>query len=187
MQISELEIPGCFEIFPRKMEDKRGIFIKTYHEDTFLNHGLKKIDFVEEYCSKSYQNVLRGLHFQTPPHDHVKMVYCVSGNILDVIVDLRIGSPTYGEFRIFDLSGENAKILVLDKGIAHGFYTHSKEAIVVYKVSSMYSQNHDKGIFWDSLNIPWPTKEPILSERDGSFPSFQNYESPFRYLKNNHD
>jgi dTDP-4-dehydrorhamnose 3,5-epimerase len=187
MQISELEFPGCYEIFPRKMEDKRGVFIKTYHEDTFVNHGLKKKDFVEEYYSKSYQNVLRGLHFQNPPQDHVKMVYCVSGKILDVIVDLRIGSPTYGEFRDFELSDVNAKILLLDKGIAHGFYTRSKEAIVMYKVSSMYSQNHDKGILWNSLNIPWPTKEPILSERDASFPSFQNFDSPFEYLKNNHD
>ena len=145
MQINETNISGCYEIIPRKIEDSRGLFIKTLHEEFFSAQGLRT-EFSEEYYSKSKQNVLRGLHFQTPPHDHVKMVYCVSGRILDAIVDLRIDSPTYREFRIFELSDENAKILYLDKGIAHGFYTVSPAAIVMYKVSTVYASENDKGI-----------------------------------------
>lgn len=182
MQISEIEIPGCFEITPKRIEDNRGVFVKTLHEDIFAAHGLQNV-FLEEYFSKSYRNVLRGLHFQTPPHDHVKMVYCASGAIMDAIVDVRIGSPTYGKFQTFELSETNAKILVLAKGIAHGFCTLSHEAIVMYKVSTVYAQQCDKGILWNSLNIPWPISNPILSDRDKKFPAFQAYDSPFKYTK----
>lgn len=182
MLISEIDIPGCFEITPKRVEDVRGAFVKILHEETFASHGVQ-IEFVEEYYSKSFQNVLRGLHFQTPPHDHIKMVYCVYGSILDVIVDLRVGSSTYGQHRIFDLSDANAKALVLAKGIAHGFYTMSREAIVIYKVSTVYSSEYDKGILWNSLEIPWPSRSPLLSARDMEFPSFQEYSSPFEFQK----
>lgn len=182
MQIEEIEISGCFKITPKKFEDSRGAFVKTLHKKIFETHGLEN-NFQEEYYSKSYNNVLRGLHFHTPPHDHIKMVYCVSGKIMDAIVDLRVDSPTYGEFRTFELSDENTNVLLLDKGIAHGFYTMSKEAIVMYKVSSVYAQEHDKGILWNSVNIPWPTDKPILSERDKGFPEFQNFDSTFKYRK----
>lgn len=180
MQISEIDIPGCFEIMPMRLEDHRGVFVKTLHEEVFAAHGLQT-EFSEEYYSKSYQNVLRGLHFQTPPHDHVKMVYCVSGKILDAIVDLRVGSPTFGQHRTFELSDANARTLVLAKGIAHGFYTLSREAIVMYKVSTIYAPEHDGGILWNSLDIPWPSKSPFLSDRDKGFPAFQDYSSPFGY------
>lgn len=180
MQISEIDIPGCFEILSRRLEDSRGIFVKTFHEGVFEAHGLE-IEFSEEYYSKSYQNVLRGLHFQTPPYEHIKMVYCVSGTIFDVIVDLRVGSPTYGQYRIFELSDANARNLILAKGIAHGFYTLSQEAIVMYKVSTVYAPEYDTGILWSSLNIPWPTTSPVVSDRDNKFLAFENYSSPFGY------
>lgn len=182
MQINEIDIPGCFEIIPRRLEDSRGVFVKTLHEEIFVDRGLPT-DFAEEYYSKSYQNVLRGLHFQTPPHDHVKMVYCVSGTILDVIVDLRVGSPTFGQHKSFELSDVTARTLVLAKGIAHGFYTMSQEAIVMYKVSTVYAPEHDAGIVWNSLDIPWPSKAPLLSDRDKGFPAFQDFDSPFAYQK----
>lgn len=182
MLISEIDIPGCFEITPKRVEDVRGVFVKILHEEAFAPHGVHT-EFAEEYYSKSYQNVLRGLHFQTPPHDHIKMVYCVSGSILDVIVDLRVGSPTYGQHRTFELSDANAKALVLAKGIAHGFYTLSREAVVIYKVSTVYAPEYDKGILWNSLEIPWPSCSPVLSDRDTGFPVFQDYPSPFEYQK----
>ena len=182
MQIREIDIPGCFEVLPRRFEDSRGVFVKTLHEKMFVAKGLQ-IDFAEEYYSKSYQNVLRGLHFQTPPYDHVKMVYCIAGTILDVIVDLRVGSPTYGQHRCFELSDANTRSLVLAKGIAHGFFTLSQKAIVIYKVSTVYAPEHDTGILWSSLNIPWPSTAPILSDRDKGFPAFQDFDSPFAYQK----
>lgn len=180
MQISEIDIPGCFEIIPRQFKDARGVFVKTLHKKIFEANELY-IDFSEEYFSKSYQNVLRGMHFQTPPHAHYKMVYCVSGSVLDAIIDLRVGSPTYGQYRVFDLNDDNARILILAKGIAHGFYTLSREAIVMYKVSTVYAPEHDKGVLWNSLDIPWPTEAPTLSERDSGFPAFQEFISPFAY------
>lgn len=182
MKINEIEIPGCFEIIPRRVEDGRGVFVKTLHEEVFASRGLQ-IAFAEEYYSKSYQNVLRGLHFQMPPHDHIKMVYCVSGTILDVVVDLRVGSPTYGQHRTFELGDANARTLVLAKGIAHGFYTMSQRAIVMYKVSTVYAPEHDAGILWNSLDIPWPSKNPFLSDRDKGLFVFQDFDSPFVYQK----
>ena len=180
MLISEIDIPGCYEVMPKRVEDVRGVFVKILHEKEFASHGLQ-IKFAEEYYSKSYQNVLRGLHFQVPPHDHVKMVYCVSGIILDAVVDLRVGSPTYGQHKTFELSDANARALVLARGIAHGFYTLSREAIVIYKVSTVYSPEYDKGLLWNSLEIPWPSCSPILSDRDADLPAFKNYSSPFEY------
>lgn len=178
MQISEMDVAGCFEIIPRRFEDSRGVFIKTLQNELFTAHGVET-NFVEEYYSRSYHNVLRGLHFQIPPHDHFKMVYCVYGVILDVIVDLRVGSPTFGQFKALELSGANAKALFLAKGIAHGFYTMSDEAIVMYKVTTRYAHECDVGILWNSLDIPWPSMEPILSDRDKGFPMFQDFISPF--------
>ncbi|VVS90863.1 dTDP-4-dehydrorhamnose 3,5-epimerase [Desulfoluna spongiiphila] len=180
MQLSKTGIKGCYIITPNILKDKRGHFVKTLHEDIFNSYGLHN-NFPEEYYSKSKKNVLRGLHFHVPPHDHIKMVYCVFGRIIDAIVDLRIGSSTYGEYRTFEISDKNTKILYIAKGIAHGFLTLSPEAIVIYKVSSTYSPNHDTGILWNSVGIPWQTEKPILSERDKNFPVFQNFDSPFKY------
>lgn len=182
MQIRKIDIPGCFEIIPKRFKDYRGEFVKTFHEEISVACGLPT-GFAEEYYSKSYQNVLRGLHFQSPPHDHFKIVYCVSGTILDVAVDLRVGSPTYGQHRTFELSDVNTRILILAKGIAHGFYTLSQEAIVMYKVSTAYAPEHDAGILWNSLDISWPSENPLLSSRDKRLTAYQNFISPFKYQK----
>ena len=181
LKIRELSIPGCFEIQPDVLKDKRGSFVKTFHWDIFCKHGLTT-NFAEEYYSCSKKGVLRGFHFQLPPHDHIKIVYCVSGTIMDVIVDLRVGSPTYGEYAAFELSGEKANMLYLDKGIAHGFYTKSDSALVMYKVTTVYAPEHDAGILWNSAGVPWPDDMPVLSKRDKSFPPFCQFESPFIYV-----
>lgn len=180
MNIIETTIPGCFEIHPDVIKDERGTFIKTFHQDIFSKHGLTT-DFAEEYYSYSKKGVLRGFHFQLPPHDHVKIVYCVSGTIMDAIIDLRKGSPAYGQHAVFELSGEKANALYLEKGIAHAFYVVSDFAIVMYKVTTVYAPAHDAGILWDSAGVPWPDDMPVLSGRDKSFPPLSQFESPFIY------
>jgi len=180
MQIIQTDITGCYEIQPKIFTDLRGNFVKTYHEEVFLAHGLAT-KFAEEYYSFSRKGVLRGLHFQLPPHDHVKMVYCILGKVFDAIVDLRKGSPTYGQYAVFELSSEKANSLYLAPGIAHGFYVLSDSAIVVYKVTTVYSPEHDTGIRWNSCRIPWPDAEPLLSERDQGLQAFAEFDSSFVY------
>jgi len=186
MQIDETKIPECFLIKPAKFSDIRGSFVKTLHEEIFAARGLMTT-FAEEYYSYSKKGVLRGLHFQLPPHDHIKMVYCVYGRIMDAIVDLRKGSPTFGGHALFELSDENAQALYLGRGVAHGFYVLSNEAIVMYKVSTIYAPEHDAGILWNSAGVPWSDTMPIMSERDKGFPPLDQFESPFVYRNRNND
>lgn len=173
-------LAGCFEVQPKVFSDERGRFIKIFHEQAFAEQGLET-GFAEEYYSLSHKNVIRGLHFQLPPMDHVKMVYCVAGEVLDVVVDLRVGSPTYGQHALFELSADKANSIYIPKGMAHGFCVRSEQAIMVYKVSTVYSPTHDAGISWDSVAIPWPIGEAIISARDRGFQTFEKFESPFRY------
>ncbi len=180
MEIADTSIHGCYEIVPKVLRDNRGTFVKTFHEKIFLANRLI-LNFAEEYYSTSHHGVLRGLHFQTPPFDHTKIVYCVSGEIFDVVVDLRVGSPTYGKYDTFNISSNKGNILYIPAGLAHGFYVLSLSAIVVYKVTTVYSQENDKGILWNSIGIPWPDNNPVLSRRDKEFPLFKNFDSPFTY------
>lgn len=170
MNIIKTKLDGVFEIQNKKFEDQRGIFIKTFHEGIFREHGLET-DFKESFFSTSKKGVLRGMHFQLPPHDHAKLVYVTSGEILDVAVDIRKNSPTFGEWFSTKLSSENAKLLYLAKGFAHGFLTLSETATVVYMTSTVYIAEFDAGIRWDSFNYDWEgLKTPILSERDNFHP-----------------
>ena len=123
------------------------------------------------------------MHFQIPPHQHTKLVYCLWGRVIDAVVDLRVGSLTYGQYETFELSQENARAIYIPAGFAHGFYVTSEKAIMVYNLSSVYAPDHDRGIRWDSVGISWPIFEanPILSERDRAFLSFSEFESPFVY------
>lgn len=178
--IRELSIPDCYEIRPAVLTDERGSFIKTFHRDIFIANGLFH-DFAEEYYTKSHKGVLRGLHFQVPPMEHFKMVYCASGEVFDAIIDIRKGSPAYGRFETVRLNAETGNILHLAPGIAHGFYVPDGEAVMIYKVSTMYSAGHDSGILWSSIDIPWPDKNPVISQRDRSFKSLAEFQSPFVY------
>lgn len=176
MEIKESKIPGCYEIQPKILEDERGSFVKIFHEDIFKQNQLET-NFAEEYYSVSKQNVLRGLHFQLPPHDHVKMVYCVSGEVLDLVVDLRVDSPTYKKVATFTLSSRQGNLVYIPKGLAHGFYVLSEQAIMVYKVSTVYSPEHDTGILWNSVDFNWPSANPIISQRDQSFITCSEFNS----------
>lgn len=178
MHIDATKIHGCCIILPRVLSDERGMFIKTYHDEMFSRHGLNT-EWKEEYYSVSHNNVLRGLHFQMPPHDHEKLVYITSGRVLDVVVDLRKASPTYGQHVITELSAENNNMLYIPRGCAHGFYVSSGIAVMHYKVSSVYAPTHDTGILWNSAGIAWPNTNPLISPRDGSFPRMQDFVSPF--------
>lgn len=187
MKFNKSKLKDCYEIIPNTLTDNRGIFIKTFHYDSFKYNGLET-NFAEQYYSISHQGVLRGLHFQNPPKHHVKLVYCLTGQVIDVVVDLRIGSPTYGQFEMFDLSADKKNMVYIPAGMAHGFYVISESAIVVCNLSTVYSAQHDQGILWNSLDIPWPAPSPILSKKDRELPNFSDLSSQFQYeVKEHHD
>ena len=168
MQINSTNIDGVFEIQNKRIEDDRGFFVKIFHSELFKKHRLD-CDFKESYYSVSNKGVLRGMHFQLPPHDHEKLVYVTDGEILDVALDIRTESPTYGKYYSTQLSSDNAKSLYMGKGFAHGFLTLSDTATVVYLVTTVYAPDFDTGIHWNSFGLDWGVDEPALSERDKSF------------------
>jgi dTDP-4-dehydrorhamnose 3,5-epimerase len=173
-------IAGCHEVQPRVLEDVRGRFVKVFHRDSFRQMGFET-EFAEEYYSLSRKGVIRGLHFQVPPADHHKLVYCTRGEVFDVVLDLRVGSPTYGKTASFNLSFSQGNFLYIPKGLAHGFCATSDNAILVYKVSTVYSPSHDQGVLWSSVGINWPVNDPIISDRDAGFLPFNQFDSPFAY------
>ncbi len=175
-QMKELEIKGCYHIKPAVFRDERGEFVKLVTEGMF-----KGIEFKEEFYSISKKNVLRGMHFQLPPHAYRKLVHCISGKILDVIVDLRKGSPTFKKHLSFELNGKAHDALFLPKGIAHGYLSLEDNSIVGYKVDVKHVPDHDTGILWSSIGFDWPVKEPTISDRDKTFKELSNYEGPFTF------
>jgi len=179
MNIKELDIAGCYLVTLPHFKDERGTFVKTFHEENFKGTALEGFELKEEFYSVSKQNVLRGLHFQTPPAAHDKLVYCIQGLVIDFFLDIRTGSKTYGKHLIVELSAEKPELLFLPKGIAHGFLTQSEYATLVYKTNYMYSPEHDDGILWSSLDLDLPEADYIVSERDQSFLDVKNYKSPF--------
>ncbi len=180
MRVKQTAIPGCYQLFPLGHKDNRGSFVKTFHKEVFAKHGLVT-KFAEEYFSVSHKGVLRGMHFQTPPYDHFKLVYCLAGQVMDAIVDLRVGSPTYKKSETLKLSAELGNMLYIAPGVAHGFYALTDEAIMQYKVTTVYAPEHDGGIRWDSAEIEWPSVTPILSTRDRAFPRLADFQSPFQF------
>jgi dTDP-4-dehydrorhamnose 3,5-epimerase len=178
--VKATEVLGCFEIQPTLFDDERGRFVKVFNVDQFKENKLET-NFLEEYYSHSRKGVIRGMHFQTPPADLVKMIYCVHGEVVDAVVDLRRGSPTFGKTVVIALSADRANCVYIPKGLAHGFCSVSDTATLVYKVTSTYNPQHDSGILWSSIGIDWPVSQPIFSERDGKLTPFADFESPFVY------
>lgn len=179
-ELKPTSLIGCFELQPKVFHDTRGRFVKVFHTQEFAEHGLET-NFAEEYYSISNNNVIRGMHFQLPPMDHVKVVYCVQGAVLDVVTDLRVGSPTYGRSAVIELSSAKANSIYIPTGMAHGFCSLRDHSIMVYKVSSVYAPTQDTGILWNSVGVVWPTTQPILSSRDQTFTPFDKFVSPFSY------
>jgi dTDP-4-dehydrorhamnose 3,5-epimerase len=177
-----LDIPAVVLIEPKVFEDERGFFMETYKMPDFVAAGIN-VDFVQENHSRSSKGVLRGLHYQNPPFAQGKLVRAVRGEIFDVAVDIRRGSPTWGKWVGVVLSEENKNILYVPAGLAHGFCVLSRIAEVLYKTTNVYSAESEAGIIWndEDLNIDWPVKEPILSEKDGRLPSLKNADIRFCY------
>ncbi len=168
-------------IVPNVFEDKRGAFFESYSERAFADHGIA-IRFVQDNHSVSKPaGVLRGMHFQLPPVAQTKLVRVVKGAVLDVLVDLRKDSPTYGQWEGHELSAENRKMLLVPKGFAHGFCTLTTDTEFLYKVDNPYSPEHDRGLPWNDpdLGIDWPVEDPIVSDKDRRHAPFSQFESPF--------
>lgn len=169
---------GAKILEPFVHRDERGDFVKTYHEEQLAGVGLEMV-VREEFFSSSGRGVLRGMHFQVPPHAHQKLVYCISGRVLDVFLDIRRGSPTYGRAAGVELSAVNRQLLFLPVGFAHGFVSLEDGSCMVYKTDAVYEPEADAGIRWDSFGFEWPFAEPVVSPRDEAFPLLEGFESPF--------
>jgi dTDP-4-dehydrorhamnose 3,5-epimerase len=169
---------GLVILQPRVFTDHRGLFVKTFHEPLFRKLGIP-FQPREEFYSISARHVLRGMHFQRPPEAHAKLVYCLSGRVLDVALDLRRQSATYGRAFARELHPANRELLFLPAGFAHGFLALEDNSLVVYLTDTVHSPAHDAGIAWDSFGFDWPVANPILSERDRKFPAWSEFDSPF--------
>ncbi|MBE0471746.1 MAG: dTDP-4-dehydrorhamnose 3,5-epimerase [Methyloprofundus sp.] len=174
MKVIPTPLDGVFEIENRVFQDHRGMFVKNFHEGVFKEAGLET-EFKESFYSTSTKGVLRGMHFQLPPHDHAKLVYVTSGKILDVAVDIRKGSPTFGQYFSTKLSTDNSKSLYMAKGFAHGFLTLSASATVVYMTTTVHTPESDAGIRWDSFGFDWLVENPIMSDRDKNFSLLEGF------------
>jgi dTDP-4-dehydrorhamnose 3,5-epimerase len=182
MKFVNTSIEGLVIIEPTVFGDNRGYFLESYNKKKF-EEAIGKVSFVQDNESKSSKEVLRGLHFQKPPYAQAKLVSCIKGKVLDIAVDIREGSETYGQHVIIELSGENKKQVFIPRGFAHGFLVLSNTAIVTYKVDNSYAPTHDAGIRWDDslLNIQWGVSESevLVSEKDAKLPFFLEFETPF--------
>lgn len=181
MKLTPLELPGAFAIDLAPRGDARGYFMRTYDEATFAAQGLPTRWVQENQSRTGTRHTVRGLHLQRPPHAETKIVRCVRGAIFDVLVDLRRSSPAYGKWVGLELSEDNQRVAVVPKGFAHGFCTLTDDTIVCYKVDEAYAPDHEVGLPWDdpTLAIAWPTKTPVLSDRDRGHAPFATFESPF--------
>lgn len=173
MQFEQLSLPGLILITPRVFEDDRGFFLERYNQQTFQEQGGINLSFVQDNHSQSTRGILRGLHYQLPPFAQDKLVWVTRGEVFDVAVDLREGSPTFGQWQGVHLSEHNKQMLLLPKGFGHGFAVLSEIADFQYKVSVPYSREHDRGIRWDdpAIGVAWPVEAPQLSAKDMQQPS----------------
>ena len=178
MKFNTTDIEGLLLVEPNHFVDARGSFVKTFHEDIFKAQGLET-DLKESFYSESLKGVIRGMHFQLPPHDHAKLVFCTAGEVLDVALDLRKNSKTYGQCQSFSLSEGNKHMLYIPRGMAHGFCSISDKATLFYFTTSMHAAAHDTGVRYDSFGFNWPVDAPVLSDRDKSFPALGEFDSPF--------
>jgi dTDP-4-dehydrorhamnose 3,5-epimerase len=180
MEIEKTGIEGLLILHPRIFRDERGYFYESFNRIEFLKEGLT-IDFSQDNQSFSVKNVLRGLHFQNPPYEQGKLVSVVSGSALDVAVDIRKNSPTYGKHFSILLSEENNKIFWIPPGFAHGFITLEDDTRFMYKCTKNYNKESEGGIIWNDpmLGIDWETIEPLVSDKDKVLPAFKNLISWF--------
>jgi dTDP-4-dehydrorhamnose 3,5-epimerase len=181
MEIYKNEIEGLLLIKPDVFVDNRGFFLESYSQKKFMDAGID-CNFIQDNHSKSEQaGVIRGLHFQKPPFAQSKLVRVTRGAVLDVAVDLRKNSPTYGMWKSFELTEKNYLMVFVPQGFAHGFCTLCPGTEVQYKVDNLYAPQYDSGIRWDdpTLKISWPVNNPVLSQKDASLSFLKEIASPF--------
>lgn len=180
MKLHATAIPGCFGLEFNSFQDARGSFVKIFRATSFRELGLESA-FTESFYSTSAEGVLRGMHFQLPPADGAKLVYALWGEVLDVALDLRVGSPTFGTAIAMTLCPDRPMAAYIPRGVAHGFLATRGPATLVYSVSSEYDPALDSGIRWDSFGFDWPVITPQLSRRDQGFVDLHDFQSPFVY------
>ena len=174
MKIIEIELPGVKIIEPDVFPDSRGYFLETFQEKRYREFGID-VTFVQDNLSYSTMGTLRGLHYQYP-HAQAKLVQVLQGEVLDVIVDVRRGSPTFGHWSGIGLSEENHRQLFVPEGFAHGYCVLSDKAVFSYKCSDFYTPECEKGVLWSDpgVGVDWPVKVPVLSEKDAQYPLLKN-------------
>jgi len=173
MQIRETSIAGLVEIFPRVFQDDRGFFFESYNEEVFRNLGLPT-HFVQDNQSFSIKGVVRGLHFQNAPFAQGKLVRVISGRVLDVAVDIRPDSPTFGKHEVFELRSDTNNMAYIPEGFAHGFVA-LEDSVFSYKCTNVYNKGAESGLLWNDpdLGIDWGVENPIVSEKDIILPTFK--------------
>lgn len=185
MEVIKTTIEGVLIIEPKVFGDARGYFFESFNAKVFVEKTGKDIIFVQDNESSSRYGVLRGLHFQLPPYTQSKLVRCVKGMVVDVVVDIRKGSPTYGKYVMCELTEENHRQLFIPKGMAHGFAVLSETAIFQYKCDDFYHPEAEGAIAWNdpdiAINWPIPATDVILSEKDNGHPCLKDFESPFTF------
>lgn len=178
---SECPIEGLYVIKPDVFGDKRGFFTELYNQKSFEAIGLGHLNFVQDNLSYSSKGIIRGLHFQAPPHAQGKLVTVLQGRVLDVAVDIRKGSPTYGAHYAIELDAEELTLFYIPPGFAHGFQVLSETALFSYKCTNLYNKASEGGLLWNdpSIGIEWADLEAKVSEKDQVLPGLKDFVSPF--------
>jgi dTDP-4-dehydrorhamnose 3,5-epimerase len=182
MLIEQTSLPGVLRLTPRRFGDARGFFAETWNKRTLAEQGFTP-EFVQDNHSLSAEmGTVRGLHFQAPPHGQGKLVRCGRGALFDVAVDIRKGSPSYGQWIGEELTAQNGVMLWVPEGFAHGFMTRAPDTEIIYKCTDYYAPAADGGIAWDSCGVDWGFDgTPILSGKDAAAPALADFDSPFTY------
>ena len=178
MRITEADLKGVHVIETLLSIDERGVLCKTFSECAFHQAGLSPL-FKEFLYTFTRQNTIRGMHFQLPPYEQDKLVFAIKGSVIDVVLDLRKESDSYGMWYAIELSEKNARALYVPYGFAHGFLSVGEENIVGYLITTVYSEDHDAGVRWDSFGYSWQCDSPILSNKDRNLQRFEEFDSPF--------
>ena len=179
--VEEKELDGLIVFETKVFNDERGYFMESYNEKKFNQNVLEYFSFKQDNISCSKKNVLRGLHFQSPPFEQGKLIQVLRGKVIDVVVDIRKKSKSYGKYFKIELSDENNRQLWVPPGFAHGFLTLEDETIFSYKCTNHYSKNHEMDLLWNdkNLKIEWGIENPVVSEKDKIATKFENFNSPF--------
>ncbi len=182
MQVEQTDLEGVLVLTPARFGDARGFFSESWNKQRLLDHGID-LEFVQDNHSLSAEvGTVRGLHFQSPPHAQDKLVRCGQGALLDVAVDVRRGSPTYGQHVTIELTAENGRQLLVPKGFLHGFITRAPMTEIIYKCTDYYAPKCDGAVRWDSCGVDWGHEgDVVLSDKDAAAPVLSDFDTPFTW------